>query len=154
MEVAFLLISVLSPHPVVRVSFFVNLDDRSHQGSLTVRTRNIPDNCLFLSVDNISKILEKQPCVVMRDGGLNPLYKLMMRNKDPVHDNINIIEVQRLRNGFFTEYQPILPDKQLIDLLKKNGVKIKEGNSINSYHSYFKTSEQLPNILYLLYKKL
>lgn len=109
----------------------------------TLKNKTATIVCLVLSVDNISKILEKQPCVVMRDGGLNPLYKLMMRNKDPVHSNTNIIEVQRLRNGFFTEYQPILPDKQLIDLLKKNGVKIKESNSINSYHSYFKTSEQL-----------
>ena len=87
---------------------------------------------IYLCGDKIKDYLSKSPCLIMRDGELNPLYKIIACAGD------KILNIQRSKRGFYSEYQPIIYDTTIKNMLKKYNVKMETGKSIKSFYSEYK----------------
>ena len=103
---------------------------------------------IFLSGNRITTNLEKCNCIIMRDSELHPLYKLYMDPKSALKkkDKTNIfkktspqlLEIQRMKNSYIAEYQPLVYDEDIVGVLKSQNIKIDTCKTLKSYYTEFK----------------
>lgn len=113
---------------------------------------------LYLNGTQIIKYLEKQDCILTKNRDLHPLYKLYLNHKNlskytntdifkinPLKDKIKLVEIQRMRNSFKPQYQPLLFDKNIQNIIKNSGFKIQECKSLKSVYNEYKKNGGLLN---------
>jgi hypothetical protein len=99
---------------------------------------------LFLSGSRIANYMTKFNCIVLKDSKFNPMYKLYANNvkaylnADIFKCNPQMVEIQRVRNNFHTECQPIVYDKNIQDVLKSQKFKIKLCKTIKYLYNIYK----------------
>lgn len=106
-----------------------------------IKSLNVEVLGLYLNGSNIIKYLNNNPCLLTRDNKLHPLYKISLKNKhpkiNPIFKNPEMIEIRTLHYSFESYDYPLISDKELIELVKNEGFKIKSdkylGNYINKY---------------------
>lgn len=105
---------------------------------------------IYLSGDNINKYIKKHVCVVLKDSHLNPLYKLYSRDPkiykspDIFKYNPQFVEIQRIRDNFHTECQPLLYDVNVVECLKSQKLKIKQRKNFKHLHNVYKRTQNTP----------
>ena len=107
---------------------------------------------LFLSGDRILSHLDKQDCLLLRNKELHPLWKVYVNNKNmakykkdidifKIKENIKMVEIQRIQNSFIQQYQPIVFEENINNALNMYGIKQLKINTIKSFYSEYKKSE-------------
>jgi hypothetical protein len=104
---------------------------------------------VYLSGDNIKNNIKKNICVVLKDSNLNPLYKLysqdqkIYKSPDIFKHKPQFVEIQRIRDNFHTECQPLLYDANVVECLKLQKLKIKHSKNFkHSYNAYIKNQNE------------
>ena len=110
---------------------------------------------LFLSGGRIASYMEKSRCVIMRDAELHPLRKIYLEKKNikeieknQSHANIfdarhsagivQMVEIQRLKNSFAAECQPLVFDGNIANVLRQKNIKPIVCKSLKSFYVDFK----------------
>ena len=105
---------------------------------------------LYLDGDQIIKYLTKYDCIFTKNKDLHPLYRIhtdikkinrLKYNSDVFDmniDNIKLLEIQKLQNSMVTQYQPLLFNNNIQDLIKKVNLNLVECKSMKSFYSDFK----------------
>ena len=109
---------------------------------------------IYLNGTQIIKHLENQDCLLTKNKQLHPLYKLYLKSKNLSKyfdlnskknqsntdifkiksTNIKMVEIQRMQNSFITQYQPLLFDNNIQDIIKD----VKKISSLKSLYPNFK----------------
>lgn len=104
---------------------------------------------IYLSGSQIIKQLEKSSCIITKNKKPHPLYRLYLQSKNLMKykcpdlfkiskNKIKILEIQRMRNSYISQYQPIIFDKNVQDVFKSSSLKIKECKLIKTFYSSYK----------------
>lgn len=103
---------------------------------------------IFLSGSRIMSYLEKQSCIIMRDSELNPLYKVYLKYKNikkyketnifKIKEKVKMVEIQRMRNSFMSECQPVIFDSNVLTTLKSKKIKVQTCKTLKSHYADFK----------------
>jgi hypothetical protein len=105
---------------------------------------------VYLSGNNITKYIKKNICVVLKDSYLNPLYKLYLQDQkiykssDIFKYNPQFVEIQRIRDNFHTECQPLLYDVNVVECLKSQKLKIKYSKNFKHFYNTYKKNQNIP----------
>lgn len=96
---------------------------------------------IYLNGTQIIKHLETQNCILTKNKQLHPLYKLYLSKVANVgkKSKLKMVEIQRMQNSFITQYQPLIFDKDIQDMIRNDTkpTKIKIA-SLKSLYSEFK----------------
>jgi len=105
---------------------------------------------IYLNGSQIIKYLETQDCILTKNKELHPLYRLYLKNKNLAKykcpdifkiKNIKLVEIQRIQNSFESQYQPLLFDKNIHDIINDVGLKIKECRPFNTFYNEYKKND-------------
>jgi hypothetical protein len=128
-------------------------DTSARSGAKTSAAPNVIG--LFLSGGRIATHMEKSRCVIMRDAELNPLHKIYLDQKNikeiekkqsrtnifetqHAADVVQMVEIQRLKNSFVAECQPLVFDSNVSDVLRQKNIKIDVCKPLKSFYAEFK----------------
>jgi hypothetical protein len=99
--------------------------------------------CMFMSGDRIQKALARMPCIISSDAKLHPLYKLYGKNYTPYTkffgSKAQMVEVQRMRDSFMTECQPLVYDVDVIKALKSHKIAACSCKTIKTFEAGYKS---------------
>ena len=115
--------------------------------NLKLLTSNIV--CVYLNATQIIKYLEKKTCIALKNRDRHPLYKVYLKPKNLIkykqtdifkikNTCIKKLEIQRVQNSSIPQYQPVIFDKNIQDVLKSSNLKIKECKSFKSFYQEYK----------------
>lgn len=103
---------------------------------------------VYLNGTQIIKYLERQECLLTKNKELHPLYKIYLNHKNfskyncpdifKIKSGVNLVEIQRMQNSFMGQFQPLIFDKNIQDIIKDSGLKIQECKSLKSLYSEYK----------------
>jgi hypothetical protein len=108
---------------------------------------------IFLSGDRILSHLDKTRCILMRDSEQHPLFKLYLDQKTSLsiadikkYRDLDIfkmsvpkmIEIQRIKNSFVSECQPLVFDKNILSVLNQKNIKMTTCKTLKNYYDDFK----------------
>jgi hypothetical protein len=99
----------------------------------------------FLSGNEIENELKRNKCILLQNDTFHPLYKIYKSKNITTKDNTsNLIQINRMDNGFFKEYQPFMSDENI--LMKFKMLKKIKCNSFKSFYTEYtkKTQNQIP----------
>jgi len=99
----------------------------------------------FLSGREIEKELERNKCILLKNDTFHPLYKFYKAKNITTKDKTsNLIQINRMNNGFFNEYQPLMSDENI--LMKFKMLKKIKCNSFKSFYTDYtkKTQNKIP----------
>lgn len=110
---------------------------------------------IYLNGTQIIKYLEKQECLLTKNNELHPLYRIYLKYKNlskykyqdifTIKSDVKMVEIQRMQNSFMSQYQPLVFDKNIQDMLKNSGLKIQECKSLKTFYSDYKTNGGILN---------
>jgi hypothetical protein len=112
---------------------------------------------LYLDGDQIVKYLNKYDCIFTKNKDLHPLYKIhtdikkinRLKYNSDIFDiaptNIKLLEIQKLQNSMVAQYQPLIFNNNIQDLIKKIKLTPIECKSLKSFYSDFKQKGSILN---------
>lgn len=120
---------------------------------------------IYLNGTQIIKHLEKQPCLLTKNRELHPLYKLylteslskikiqkynttQLKTSDifTINQNdIKLIEIQRMKNSYIAQYQPLLFDKNIQDIFIEFKMPVTECKSFKTLYTNYKKDNNTLN---------
>lgn len=107
---------------------------------------------LFLSGDKILSHLDRQDCLLLRNKELHPLWKVYVNHRNiskykknidifKIKEKIKMVEIQKIQNSFIQQYQPIIFEENINNVLTLSGIKQLKINNIKSFYTDYKKSE-------------